>query len=94
MIDLKATQGRLVVKLLPKETEVGGIYLATEINNEINEGIIESIGPAKKDEIFEGKVGDIVIFGNYSGIAYTYNDQDYRVINQSDIVAFKCPVEE
>jgi len=93
MIDLKATQGRLVVKLLPKENEVSGIYLATEINNEVNKGVIESIGPAKKDEVFEGKVGDTVIFGNYQGLSYTYENEEYRIINQSDIVAIKV-VEE
>lgn len=93
MIDLKATQGRLIVRLLPKENEIGGIYIATEINNEVNKGVIESIGPAKKDEIFEGKVGDTVIFGNYNGIAYNFEDQEYRIINQADIVAIKTTKE-
>lgn len=93
MIDLKATQGRLVVRLLPKENEVGGIYLATEVNNEVNRGVIEDIGPAKKDEIFEGKVGDTIIFGNYQGLAYTYEGEEYRILNQSDVVAIKT-VEE
>ena len=46
-----------------------------------------AVGPGKKDEPMEVKVGDAVIYGKYSGTEVTVDDVKYLIVKQSDILA-------
>lgn len=87
-VNLTATEGRLVVKTLPNQEQTsGGLFLSQPSNPDIHKGIIESVGPYKKDVNQEFSEGQVVLWSNYSGVSYTYEGEDYMILNQSDIIA-------
>ena len=46
-----------------------------------------AVGPGKKDEPMEVKVGDEVIYGKYAGTEVTVENEKYLIVKQSDILA-------
>jgi len=86
-LKLFATQGRAILKVLPKEDNQNGIYLAIDQNNDVSKGEIIDIGLMKDKEVFNGEIGDVALYGQYSGVSYTIDSIEYRIINISDIIA-------
>lgn len=92
MIPLKATEGRLIVKVIKKDTEgrsSGGIMLAQPINQSLCKGIVINLGPVKKDISTNYNVGDTVYWQDNFGVDYDYEGEDYKILNQYDIIAFE-----
>jgi chaperonin GroES len=48
---------------------------------------VVAVGPGKVDEPITVKVGDTVLYGKYSGTEITFDDNDYLIMRESDIVA-------
>ena len=46
-----------------------------------------AVGPGKKDEPMEVKVGDSVLYGKYAGTEITVDGKNYLIMKQSDILA-------
>ena len=46
-----------------------------------------AVGPGKKDEAMEVAVGDVVIYGKYSGTEVSVDGTNYLIMKQSDILA-------
>ena len=46
-----------------------------------------AVGKGTKDEPMELKVGDIVLYGKYSGTELQYEGNDYLIMSQSDVLA-------
>ena len=46
-----------------------------------------AVGPGKKDEAMEVALGDVVIYGKYSGTEVSVDGKDYLIMKQSDILA-------
>lgn len=89
-VNLIATEGRLVVRVLPdQDKSAGGILLAKPSNPDVHFGVIESVGEPLKDRKQSFEVGQTVAWSNYSGVSYEYEGEDYLIINQSDIIAIK-----
>jgi chaperonin GroES len=82
---------RVIVK--PKEAEEtskGGIILPDTAKEKPIEGTIVAVGPGKTLE--DGKllempvkVGDIVLYGKYSGTEVVIEEQEYLIMRESDI---------
>lgn len=86
--NIKATEGRLVVKKIEAETTTaGGIFLAQPDNQNIHKGEVVSVGYKKPDTQQDFCIGDIVYWQNYSGVEFTADGEDYLILNQSDIIA-------
>ena len=78
------------VLIQPKEAETktaSGLYIPDTAKEKPSEGKVLAVGPGKKDEPMEVKVGDEVIYGKYSGIEVTVDDVKYLIVKQSDILA-------
>ena len=78
------------VLIQPKEAETktaSGLYIPDTAKEKPSEGKVLAVGPGKKDEPMEVKVGDEVIYGKYSGTEVTVDDVKYLIVKQSDIVA-------
>ena len=78
------------VLIQPKEAETktaSGLYIPDTAKEKPSEGKVLAVGPGKKDEPMEVKVGDEVIYGNYSGTEVTVDDVKYLIVKQSDILA-------
>ena len=78
------------VLIQPKEAETktaAGLYIPDTAKEKPSEGKVLAVGPGKKDEPMEVKVGDEVIYGKYSGTEVTVDDVKYLIVKQSDILA-------
>ena len=78
------------VLIQPKEAETktaSGLYIPDTAKEKPSEGKVLAVGPGKKDEPMEVKVGDEVIYGKYSGTEVTVDEGKYLIVKQADILA-------
>ena len=71
------------VLIQPKEAETktaSGLYIPDTAKEKPSEGKVLAVGPGKKDEPMEVKVGDEVIYGKYSGTEVTVDDVKYLIV--------------
>ncbi len=91
-IMIKPLNDYLLIEKAPSEKKVGSIILASE-KKQGNIATIVAIGPGKKDEkgnlvTIEGlKIGDKVIYREYSGTDYEEDEHKYLLIKAEDILA-------
>ena len=74
----------------PAEAEqktAGGIIIPDTAKEKPQQGTVIAVGPGKKDEPMEVKVGDQVLYGKYAGTEVTVEDKKYLIVKQSDILA-------
>jgi len=79
--------GKVLVQ--PQEAEQktsSGIIIPDSAQEKPQRGKIIAIGNQKGDEPMEVKVGDIVLYGKYSGTELKIDDQDFLIMNQADIL--------
>jgi chaperonin GroES len=76
----------LVLPSLAEEKTKGGIIIPSTAKEKPTKGKIVGVGPGIKDEEMVLKEGDIVLYGKYSGREITYDDQNYILLKQSDIL--------
>ncbi len=90
---LKPLADRLVVKPIEEEDKTpGGIILPDTAKEKPMRGEVVAAGPGKQSEKgdrleMEVKVGDVVIYGKYSGTDFKMDDQDYLILRESDVLA-------
>lgn len=85
---IKPLADRVVVE--PQEAQAktaAGIYIPDTVKEKPQQGKVVAAGPGKKDEPMEVKVGDVVLYGKYSGTEVTVEEKKYLIIKQSDILA-------
>ena len=85
---IKPLADRVVIE--PKEAETktaSGIFIPDTAKEKPQQGKIVAVGPGKKDEPMEVKVGDDVLYGKYAGTEVTVGDTKYLIVKQSDILA-------
>ena len=73
-----------------KEAEMktaSGIYIPDSAKEKPQQGTVIAVGPGKKDEPMEVKVGDEVLYGKYAGTEVTVEEKKYLIVKQSDILA-------
>ncbi|MCP4231877.1 MAG: co-chaperone GroES [bacterium] len=84
---------RVVVKRLEADEEVkGGIIIPDTAQEKPQKGEVVAIGPGKvgdenKRIALEVKVGDIVLFGKYSGTEVTVGDDELLIMREDDVLA-------
>ena len=85
---IKPLADRVLIE--PKEAETktaSGIYIPDTAKEKPQQGKVIAVGPGKKDEPMEVKVGEVVLYGKYAGTEVTVEDKKYLIVNQSDILA-------
>lgn len=85
---IKPLADRVLIE--PQEAQVktaAGIYIPDTAKEKPQQGKVIAAGPGKKDEPMEVKVGDVVLYGKYSGTEVTVDDKKYLIVKQSDILA-------
>ncbi len=84
---------RLVVERLPEERKTsGGIVIPDNATEKPIQGKVVALGKGKRLEngdfaAMALKVGDVVLFGKYSGTEVKLNGQEYLVMREDDIMA-------
>ncbi len=88
---IKPLTDKVLIKMKEKEetTKSGIILTATKEKPQVAEVI--AVGPGKvvdgkKEEMYI-KVGDKVILNKYAGTEVKYENEDYLIVSQSDILA-------
>lgn len=88
---LKPFGERIVVKQKEEElTTASGIVLAKQAEKKF-EGVIVAAGQGAildngTVRAMTVKVGDTILFGEYSGQKFTYEDKDYLLMNEKDVI--------
>ena len=85
---IKPLADRVLIE--PKEAETktaSGIFIPDTAKEKPQQGTVIAVGPAKKDEPMEVKVGDVVLYGKYSGTEVAVEEKKYLIVKQSDILA-------
>jgi chaperonin GroES len=70
-----------------EEKTAGGIIIPDTAKEKPQKGTVVAVGPGKKDEPVTVKVGDVVLYGKYSGTEITIDGCNYLIMRESDIVA-------
>ncbi|MBR1779495.1 MAG: co-chaperone GroES [Clostridia bacterium] len=89
---LKPLADRVVIKMEEvKETTKSGIILAGTAKEKPQIASVVAVGPGGvvdgKDVEMYVKVGDKVITSKYSGTEIKFEDEEYTIVRQSDILA-------
>ncbi|MCF8304814.1 MAG: co-chaperone GroES [Ignavibacteriales bacterium] len=88
---IKPLGDRIIVK--PKEAEEttkSGLYLPDTAKEKPIEGTVVAAGPGKTTDegkfiALEIKVGDVVLYGKYSGTEVKVDGVDYLIMRESDV---------
>ena len=83
---------RVLIKVLDREGKTaGGIIIPDTAKEKPQEGEVVAVGPGGKTE--EGKllpmdvkIGDIVLFGKWSGTEVKIDNKEYSIMKESDIM--------
>ena len=87
-VKIKPLADRVIIR--PQEAEektASGIIIPDSAKEKPQKGTVVAVGPGTKDDKMEVKVGDVVLYGKYSGNEITVDDDDYLIMKQSDILA-------
>ena len=92
-MNLRPLQYRIIVKRVEEETKTaGGLFIPETAKEKPQRGEIVAAGKGKKTE--EGKVlpldvkvGDIVLFGKYSGTEVKVDGEEYLMMREDDLLA-------
>ena len=81
----------LVESLESEEKTAGGIIIPDTAKEKPQEGEVVAVGPGAKNEDgkvspMDVKVGDIVLFGKWSGTEVKIDGKEYSIMKESDIM--------
>ena len=92
-LELAPLDDRVVVKRLEEEERTpGGIVLPDTAKEKPQKGEVVAVGPGRLLDSGERcqpavKVGDVVLFGKYSGTEVKIQGEEYLIMRESDILA-------
>ena len=81
----------LVKRTEEEETSTGGIILSGSAKEKPSQGEVVAVGPGAKNEDgkltpMDVKVGDVVLFGKWSGTEVKIDGKEYSIMKESDIM--------
>ena len=74
----------------PQEAEVktaSGLYIPDSAKEKPQQGKVVAVGKGKVDHKMTVKIGDMVLYGKYSGSELKYDGKDYLIMREEDILA-------
>jgi chaperonin GroES len=92
-MNLKPLYDRVVVKPIEAdEVTAGGIVIPDNAKEKPTKGEVVAVGEGKPLDngslrAPKVKVGDKVIYGQYSGSAYKHEGTEYKIVREDDILA-------
>lgn len=85
-ISFKPLADRVLVEPAPAEEKTAsGIIIPDTAKEKPLKGIVVAAGGGKKDEPITVKVGDHVLYGQYSGTEIKLDGKAYLIMRESDI---------
>ncbi|MCF7740241.1 MAG: co-chaperone GroES [Candidatus Marinimicrobia bacterium] len=92
-MDVKPLGDRVLVKPVQTDEKTsGGIFVPDSAKEKPQKGEIVAVGPGKRnkdgDRIpLDVKEGDMVIYGKYSGSDFSFEGTEYKIMNETDVLA-------
>ncbi len=92
-VNIKPLEDRILVKTLDAEqTTASGLVIPDTAKEKPQRGTIVAVGAGRKDDdgdriSMDVEVGDTVLFAKYAGTEFKYEDQDYLILSEKDILA-------
>lgn len=92
-VNLTPLGDRIIVKpIVKEEVTKGGIVLPDTVKEKPQEGEVVAVGPGRINDDgkrieMELKKGDKVIFAKYAGTEWKYDDEEYLIMREYDILA-------
>jgi chaperonin GroES len=78
----------VLVQAAAAETKTAsGIIIPDTAQEKPQKGSIVAVGKGTKENPITVKVGDNVLYGKYAGTELKYNEEDYLIMKESDILA-------
>jgi chaperonin GroES len=92
-MNLKPLHDRIIVEAAAKEeVSAGGIILPDSAQEKPQRGTVLAVGPGKRLDSgqlapVDVKVGEVVLYGKYSGTEVSVSGKDYVILRADDILA-------
>jgi len=92
-MNLKPLHDRIIIEAAAKEEKsAGGIILPDSAQEKPLKGTVLAVGPGKRLDSgqlspTDVKVGDVVLYGKYSGTEVTVSGKDYIILRSDDVLA-------
>lgn len=87
-VNVKPLADRVLVEpAAAEEKTVGGIIIPDTAKEKPRKGKVIAVGSGKADEPMTVKVGDEVLYGQYSGTEIKIEGNDYLIMRENDIFA-------
>jgi len=87
-LNIKPLADRVLVEPAAAETKTSsGIIIPDTAKEKPQKGNIVAVGPGTKENPVTLKVGDIVLYGKYSGTELNHEGRDYLIMKENDILA-------
>ncbi|MBT4918705.1 MAG: co-chaperone GroES [Flavobacteriales bacterium] len=87
-LKIQPLSDRVLVEPQEAETKTAsGLYIPDSAKEKPQQGKVVAVGKGKKDHSMTVKVGDIVLYGKYSGSELKYEGNDYLIMREEDILA-------
>ena len=90
---IKPLADRVVVQALEDAEQMrGGLYIPDTAKEKPQQGKIVAVGPGRVSDDGariepEVKVGDVVLYGKYSGTDVTVDGDEFLILRESDVLA-------
>ncbi len=87
-INISPLHDRIVIKRMEEKKTAGGIVIPDTISDKSQRGVVKAVSKFEDSEKKQQlKVGDIVLFGKYSGTEIDINGNEYLIMKEEDIMA-------
>ncbi|MGB0183187.1 MAG: co-chaperone GroES [Schleiferiaceae bacterium] len=87
-LNIRPLADRVIIEPAAAETKTAsGIIIPDTAQEKPQRGTVVAVGPGKKDEPMTVSVGDVVLYGKYSGTEFKYEGGDYLIMREADIMA-------
>ena len=86
-LNIRPLADRVIIEPAAAETTTAsGIIIPDTAQEKPQKGTVVAVGPGKKDEPVTVNVGDVVLYGKYSGTEFKYENGDYLILREADIM--------
>ena len=87
-LNIRPLADRVIIEPAAAETKTAsGIIIPDTAQEKPQKGIVVAVGPGKKDEPMSVSVGDVVLYGKYSGTEFKYESGDYLIMREAALMA-------
>ena len=86
-LNIKPLADRVLVEPMQAETKTAsGIIIPDNAKEKPQKGTVVAVGDGTADKPVQVKVGDVVLYGKYSGTELNIEGTDYLVMKNTDIL--------